>query len=320
VSNGIYDVSVDNTGDDIGTYTVATGANNPTPDENVLYDGAAQEPGTTYLTVVDFTDPQTPVEYTSSSDPTITADAGYTLAHLDNFNPVVTQISPTQVDTTWNVRAATGAPIFNVLQSIQIVGTTVQDSMVKVTTTITNLRQVDSTFAIRYLWDIQVANNDGAQVRTVDPTGSWLTTEQEWYLPTFKEWEATDNPTNPTFSIFGSVINPTGATQPSPLQVTQWTDSFKAPFEYTVTPTKTVTDSAILYYWGPFVTAANGGIASVTAFLFTVSPTVPVTPSTPTSVSTTGTIPMQTTGAPLGLLLVGLAVAVGGALYPRIKN
>lgn len=40
ITNGIYNVYVDDTGEDIGTYSVSTGDNNPQPNENVLYEGA----------------------------------------------------------------------------------------------------------------------------------------------------------------------------------------------------------------------------------------------------------------------------------------
>lgn len=325
VSNGIYDVTVQNTGNDIGTYTVATGANNPNPDQNVLYGGADQEPGTSYLTVRDETnDSDGMIEYTSSSDSSITPSPGYTQKDLDDFNPVVTTVSPTQITTEWNVTNENGAPLFNILQSIMIVGTTIQDSMVQVNTAIENVFTGNRTIGMRYLWDIQIADNDGAQIRTIDPQGTWLNTETEWTSPTFGEWEATDDPTSPTFNIFGSNVNPAQASPPGELMVAEWDDAYDAAYGYTIDPTQVINDSAVLYYY----LSENfepGDVDYATVFLFmkpaepSPTPTPTPTPSENASTVSAKTVPMQTTGSPLGFILVGLATVVGGAIYSR-KN
>nr|WP_319373424.1 hypothetical protein [uncultured Methanobacterium sp.] len=324
VSNGIYNVSVqDNlTEDDVGTWTACTGPNHPYPDQDVLYGGVDQDPYTTYLTVRDITG-QT--DYTSRSGRN--PSAPYTQEDLDDYAVSVTQVSPTQIDTTWVV--GTSSPLFQVLQSIQILGTTYEDSRIQVTTYITNLNQdIARNFAIRYYWDLAVAGNDGSQVRPRDPDGAWQTTEEGWIDPTFKEWEATDDPNNPTFSVYGSVINPTGSTPPELLIAAAYEPSRFNAYDYTPTGQSITSDSAMLYYWDP-ITVQPRGTSSVTAFLFTAPFNAPtnststattVGAASATTTSTGKTIPMQTTGAPIGLLIVGMLVTVAGTVYPRMKK
>ena len=321
-TNGIYTISVqDNlTEDDVGTWTACTGPDHPYPDEDILYEGAAQDPGTTYLTVRDVTDQ---IDYTSQEG--VGDTAPYTQVDLDDFAVSVTQVSPTQIDTFWSV--GTTAPLFGVLQSIKILGTTYEDSRIQITTYITNYAQQTRTFAIRYFWDLTIAGEDGSQVRPRDPDGPWQTTEEGWITPAFKEWEATDDPTNPTFSVYGSVIYPAGSTPPELLIAAEYGESYDTAYDYTPTGLDITEDSAMLYYWDP-ITIQPRGSASVTAFLFTAPFNAPIDSGNGTTTvaaasvtnATGKTIPMQTTGAPIGLIIVGMLVTLAGTLYPRMKN
>ncbi len=313
-TNGIYTVSVqDNlTADDVGTWTANTGPNHPYPDEDVLYGGVDQDTHTTYLTVRDVTG-QT--DYTSRSGTSTTPP--YTQEDLDDYALSVTQVSPTQIDTQWSV--GTQSPIFDVLQSIKIVGTTYQDSLIQVTTHIINRGTEARTFAIRYYWDLAVAGDDGSQVRPREPDAPWQTTEEGWITPAFKEWEATDDPNNPTFSVYGSVTYPSGSTPPGLLIAAEYTASRLNAYEYAPTGLDITEDSAMLYYWDPIIIQPRGS-SSVTAFLFTAPFNAPIDPGNGTPTNTVGaattstgkTIAMQTTGVPiLGLVLAFLSVVCG---------
>ncbi len=323
-TNGIYTVSVqDNlTDEDVGTWTACTGPEHPYPDEDVLYNGVDQEPWSTYLTVRDVNG-QT--DYTSQEG-IGESTPGYTQANLDDYAVSVTQVSPTQIDTFWSVGDET--PLFGVLQSIKILGTTYEDSRIQVTTYITNYGQEVRTFAIRYFWDLAVAGNDGSQIRPRDPDGPWQTTEEGWIDPAFKEWEATDDSTSPTFSVYGSVTYPTGSTPPELLIAANYDASYDEAYDYTPTGLSLTEDSAMLYYWDP-ITIQPRGSSSVTAYLFTAPFNAPINSTgnatttvgaASTTTSTGKTIPMQTTGAPIGLLIVGMLVTVAGTLYPRMKK
>lgn len=247
--------------------------------------------------------------------------APYTQEDLDDYTVSVTQVSPTQIDTFWNV--GDESPIFGVLQSIRILGTTYEDSRIQITTTITNYAQQTRTFAIRYFWDLTIAGMDGSQVRPRDPDGPWQTTEEEWIEPAFKEWEATDDPSNPTFSVYGSVIYPAGSTPPELLIAAEYDASYDEAYDYTPTGLDLTDDSAMLYYWDP-ITILPSGSASVTAFLFNApidSGNATTTVAAASATTATGkTIPMQTTGAPIGLLIFSMLVTLAGTLYPRMKN
>jgi hypothetical protein len=337
VSNGIYNVTVENETSQggIGTYTVCTGVNHPEPNQNVLDGGVEGAPMSTYLTVSDRTHQ---VDYVSSANPLITAESGYTLIHLDTDSPVVQEISPTQIDTSWMIGNVQNGG-FRVLQSIQIVGTTYQDSMVKVNTTITNYWEGLTQYEIRYLWDICVGDHAGAPVRFLDPDQAWQTTEEGWIEPVYGEWQATADTANPTFSVFGSVNNPTGATHPNVIEFVNYDNSFTHAYPYVVDPTSSITDdTAVLYYFGQLgphesgVYLAYGESGSATAYLFAQDPSINNEGSntqngstgsntdTVSAASTENTVPMQTTGIPLGMLMVGVLVTVGGAIYPRVKN
>ncbi len=330
ISNGIFNVSVEDEGQNIGTFTVGTGSNHTNPGQSVLYDGSSPHPGAGFLTVRDETEGfMGRIEYTSLQDRT--PSTGYTQRNLDDFNPTVTKTNDTQVNTEWRVYHAINgnSTEFTILQSISIIGNDIHDSMVEVSTKITNLDNIMRKFSIRYFWDIQVAGVDSALVRTVNTTGSWLTKETSWISPTFDAWEATDNDNVPTFSFFGSNFLPVLA-PPDVLALANY-DSSTTAFTYSVDPTKNAGDSVILYYWNG-LTIEPRGEETVMAYLLSSRPTWPdfdpdptptpdpeSSPSNATKVSA-GTVPMKATGTPVGLLLVGMVIAVGGAIYSRRNN
>lgn len=319
ITNGIYNVYVDDTGEDIGTYSVSTGDNNPQPNENVLYEGADAQ--TSYLTVRDSTNPQNIIDYTSKNfNPNPPGQQ-----NLDDYNPVVTQMSPTMVNVTWNVDSGIR---FNLTQIISLTGTTVDDSRVNVFTFIRNLDQVSGVYSIRYLWDVEISDNDGPEIATQSPDGPWLTNEQTWTAPTFNSWKATDNPTDPTLTLWGSVVSG----QPSRLMFADYSDSSDAPFDYTTNPAQQIADpydnydSAILYYWDSMIIPSGGAMVR-SAYLYVSSSTNPVIPNGTTTNNTTalaatsaGTIAMQPTGTPLWFLIWGLLVVMGGTLFPYRKK
>ena len=126
ISNNILKVSIENESESegIGVFTVATDEGHPNPEEDVLYDGAYEDPWSSFSTVrVE----DTLKEYVTSSaykEPSI----GYTVENLDDYSPVVTKLSDIRATTSW-----TTAENLLVTLLLDIRGTNVANTMVQVT-------------------------------------------------------------------------------------------------------------------------------------------------------------------------------------------
>ena len=278
VTNGIYTLSVEDNplSSGVGTYTISTGVTHPNPNQDIFYDGAMQMPWSTYLTVRVY---DTATEYVSTNAAPLPS-AGYTVVALDTCSPLVTAID-TSVTTAWTTPENLG-----IEQLTAIHGTTLSDSMIEVTTTVTNQDSIPQSVGIRYEWDIMIDGNDGSWFAERIPDGPWLDTEAEWVLPAFERYETTDNPGAPLFSIFGTVTGPAvlSPTSPDLLQFANWREIYARAFDYTlVGHTIGDDDSAVGYYWGNNdankITLVPGESVSVTTYLFAVPP-VNTPPST----------------------------------------
>lgn len=282
VDNGIYYVSVQDVAGrwGEGTYTIATGSGHPVPNRNVLYGGADHDPGSTYLTVRVYDAGREYVSTTGGPAPS----AGYIVTALDGCSPATTGAG-NEVHTTWTTDEG-----LLICQAIAVAGTTPDDSMVRVTTTVTNNDAVTHRVGIRYLWDLMIDEEDGswfAERYHSYHTSDWIETECEWASPTFRRYNATNDPNSSIFTIVGTSrgigkLSPE-PTAPDLLQFAAWGSSgdgvFDHAFDYTPTGQTLAgagADSAIAYYWGN--TEANamelapGGSVSVTQYLQAIPP------------------------------------------------
>jgi PKD repeat protein len=291
VTNGIFTLSVDDTGTGIGTYTVGTGASHPNPNQNVLFAGASHNPATTYLTVRVYHAAAAGTEYVSTySSPT--PSPGFVLDKLDNYVTSVSQTGPTEVTTVWTLQQPDWLLI---TQVTAIEGTTLADSRVRVTTTVTNLYygEVDYNVGIRYEWDLEMDGADDAQIKEVNPDSAWTDTEIAYAPPAFQKFATTNAPTAPMFTVFGTVNGPTSLTPPPTppdrFVYAYWSGAWGNAFDYTPVPMSGM-DSAVLYYWGD--TLANaidlspegvGESASVTQYIMPCPPPEANFTATPTS-------------------------------------
>lgn len=304
IDNGIYCVSVqDVTGRyGEGTYTIATSARHPVPDTNVFYGGVDQNPGSTYLTVRVY---NTSKEYVSTTSGPIQSP-GYTLVALDTCSPVTTQ-NDNSVYTTW---ATQEGLLIN--QTIAVEGTTLEDSMVRVTTSITNNNADARRVGIRYVWDMMMDDEDGSWFAERLPDEDWIDTECEWVSPTFRRYAATNDPNRSIFIVWGNLtgfaLTPPPTT-PDLLQFAEWEGVFDHAFDYTPTGQTLAgpgADSAIAYYWGHdganAITIESGESVSVTQYLH-------VTPPPPRDVPAL---------IPIGIAaLAGLLVFIGAGVIVR---
>ncbi len=270
VTNGIYDLSVEDIGPNIGTYTVGTGASHPNPGQDILYGGAAHSPGTSWLTVrVYDTLTEYAVESGTSSSP------GYMLMPLDWFAQPVIQTGPTEVTAMW-----WGMPEqLEITQVTAVEGTTLADSRVRVTTTVTNWDFDPHLVGIRYLWDLKMDGADDAWFAERNPDGAWTETEIAYQPPTFESFETINDPASPLFSIYGTATGPAvftpAPTPPDRLVYASWGGASGFAFDYTPVPL-TGMDSAVLYYWGKapneIFLEPMGGSVSVTTYLYAIPP------------------------------------------------
>jgi len=252
ISNGILEVIIESSLnlDGVGTYTIRTGPNHPNPDQNVFYYGTIADPWSTYNTIhVN----DTRRDYVSTAY-FPTPDAGFTLVNLDSLKPAIT-FTPTKVTITWHTLED-----LSIVQEIEIAGTTVSDTEVRVTTRVTNLDTVAHQVGIRYEWDIMVDGWDGSWIRTwtSGTPGSWIDNETEWVPPTYEYWETTNYPLNPLFYIYGSISLPAGSTPPDKAIFAHWGSSYVQAYSYTpigqviggtVPSAGGQYDSTMLYYW-----------------------------------------------------------------------
>ena len=269
ISNNILAIAIQDALNDsgIGVFTASTDSGHPNPDQNVLFGGAAMNPWSSFTTIrVE----DTKKEYvTNSPFYPKSPSTGYTVAYLDNYNPVVTQLSATSAQITWKT-----AENLQITMLISIHGTTLADTAVEVTVTVKNTDTVAHSVALRHEWDLMIDGNDNSWIRAWNnPTTaqSWTNTETDWTAPNFQFWETTNDPTNPIFSIYGSVSLP--ATSPAPtvpdrLVYASWPSSYGT--AYTYTPTSQIGDDSTMLYYYNAVNVNPGAQISRTAYMTTV--------------------------------------------------
>jgi len=261
ISNGIYDVSVEDVIglNGLGTYTVSTGTGHPQPYEDVLFGGVAQDPWSTYLTIRSY---DTSTEYVSTSS-SPTPSAGYNVVNLDTVSATgFSSPTPTSAVAWWDLNTLADPDDLYIEQVIEVVGTTLADSRVRVSTEVTNTGADPVDIGIRYEWDIMIDGEDGSWFRETNPDKPWIDIEDEWISPAFERFETTNDPASPVFSIFGGVTGPTTltppATPPDLLQFAAWgwnPSPGLFDFAFDFTPTARIIagpelDSAVAYYWG----------------------------------------------------------------------
>jgi hypothetical protein len=344
-SNGIYDLFVDHEGTDIGTYTAGTGSSHPVTinlgsRQNVLYGGAAGSAGTSYTTIRSYTSNTDYVQRGASSS--------FTVVELSPFATSTVELGGSGFQTTYVLPGpgAAGQPStpdqLEITQTWRVNGSTLNDSVIELTTTVQNTGSSDVAIGIRYEWDIQMSCDDGPTFTPVDaagnPIGSTLTTEETFASPTFPAYRIEDNDCvgSPLFAVFGTAGASGLTPPPSPpelLMYTAWPSASSSAFDYTTDPTNSSpdSDSAVLYFYGATPNTAivlgSGESVTVTAELFAgqagepppvfATPTPTPTP-TPTVVVPTDTpAPATDTPTPEPTATVGALPSTGAGTDDR---
>lgn len=309
ISNGILDVAVQNSSS-IGTFTIGTGPNHPQPELRVLF--GHPYPATTYTTIK-VVDNHT--EYvTAESGPS--ASSGYTLESLDK-NVLNVIAEETKITVSWITPEH-----LSISQVIEIGGTGISDTLVRVSLYVTNGDTVTHVVGVRYEWDIMIHDRDGSYLRPwTDPytPQTWLDRENNWTSPTFQFWEATNNASDPLFSIYGSVTSPTATPQPTKpdrLALAVWGSSYLHAYDYNTTSQPVAgysgTDSAVLYYWDP-ISLSPGASREVTAYITTFKEAIE------TGGSSTVWVPAAEGALVAGAITVGITSGVS-AVASAVTN
>jgi hypothetical protein len=264
----------------VGLYMATTGPDHDAGEgQNILF---GTVPSTTFNTIHSFT---TGADYLQRSG-AVTPTNVFT---LDRFG-VVTPIGTTGFRTTYTLPGPpTTLDRLTIVSEVTVQGETAEDSAVDVKTIVTNDGDAPVAIGIRYLWDFQIAEDDGPTFQAVNPDSSVaLTREHKFLAPAFESYRIEDNDegaASPTFVVYGSVSGPPALTPtpPDQLQYVCWPTAKKTPFVYTGTTEPSVCgddngeeDSAVLYYFGPdaerAITIPPGGSHTVSASLFATKP------------------------------------------------
>jgi hypothetical protein len=279
-SNAFYNVyvqEVNSAGSAIGQYTISTGAEHPSgAGLDVLFGNGT--PGTSFNTIRSYS---TGTDYTQR----LLGTGGF----LGTYG-VVTPLGTTGLRTTYTLPGPPTTPDrLTIVQDIKVNGTTFENSSVEITTTLVNDGGVTVGLGVRFLWDLQIGQDDGPTFQQFSPSGPVRFTETDFLAPQFVAFRIEDNdgnPTSPTFNVFGTVTGPSNIipapTTPTRLVYAAWARVTTTPFDFDVNPTLSVgvaggiNDSAVLYYFGH--NAANaiiippGGSAKVSASVLLAPP------------------------------------------------
>lgn len=238
VTNGILRITIDDSTSSSGfaEFDVSTGPSHPHPNETVLYPY-----GTSFITLRDV---GATTMWTNSSDPTAAGLGGYVLKNL-NTDVAVSRAFATLGGNGF--RATWTLPNFTIIQDVVIVGTSLTDTRVDQAVTITNTSGAPRQYGLRYMWDWEIADNDGSFFRTRNPDGAFSGNTAQFNAPSFQYYEEVDSIATPTFSIFGSVLN--SSPTPEVVRYSAWPESDDSAWDY-VDPVSAASDSSVSYYWG----------------------------------------------------------------------
>ncbi len=287
----------------VGLYSVRTGPAHPitlstafrNQQQDLLAGAKNSQTGTSYTTIRSY---NTQTDYVQTD---LARSTDFNVVWLDslflNDDSLVTDfiepIGTTGLRVTYNLpglpRTNNTAVIRDTLQIIQTIdvhGGNFNDSWVEITTEVKNLGTQSARIGVRYLWDLNVAGDDGPVVlqKCGDPFGPNETAFMRTDF-TFGVASANDSigATPPAYEVYSSVLTPANLERapflPERLQQVFWPFAFFEAFEYDVREEVNVTsgdltggDVALQYFWGdglnPPITLWPGETFQATQVLF----------------------------------------------------
>jgi len=291
VTNGILTVSISDAGGNIGQFTVTTGDSHPNPSQTVFY-----PIGTSNITLRDV---GAAVMWSNDGSAPAAGLAGYTATTMNTQPAAVTPIGTNGFRTTYTL------PNFTVVQDVVIDGTTLADTNVRHTISVTNNSAASRQYGVRNMWDWQIADNDASYFRQRSPDTAFTDVFSTFVAPAFTHYEMVDDLTTPAFSVFGTVHGGSLSPQPTPpdqLRYSSWSAAINSAWDFD--NTGSAIDSAVFYYWGfdTPLTLAPGATGTHTQYVATVLGAVGGAASGSTSIPTLTEWGLMT----MSLLLAGL--------------
>jgi len=298
-SNKIYDIVLeDRLGNGVGLFSLRTGRNHPInanfggAPQDLLGGGGKGETGTSYISIRSYS---SNTDYVQSDF--IKNDLDFKTAWLDSlllindsFNAVQPLLNAAQdtvgFEVTYTlVDTSQMADRMRITARLELHGATFADSWVEVTIKVVNTGGRELEIGIRYLLDLKVGEDDGAELIASTRNTSFGNTEKELKPLNFAYLrgaanERIKNIEPPAYHIYSSVITPDNLLRalqpplpkpPALLQQVFWPLAFLKPFNYQVDSTLTITqddttstnpvnrtggDNAILYFWGETIEKA----------------------------------------------------------------
>jgi hypothetical protein len=294
-TNGILTVSMNST---TGQFTITTGASHPQANQQVLF-----PIGTSYITLRDVTASEV---WTNDGAPSGNIGAGFT-SHSMNSAPA----SSATTNISGGFRTTYTLPNWVVVQDVVIVGSTLSDTSVRQTVTVTNTSGVPRQYGVRYMWDWDIAGHDDSVFRTRNPDGSFTSTFVAFQPPAFQAFEE-QAPSGALFSIFGTVQGGSLSPAPTPpdrLGYVSWSDSVGSPWDFPISGSND--DSATIHYWGftAPLTLAAGASNSFVEYISTVASAVGIGPSVTLAVPTMNE-----------WMLIAMALLIAGAAMYGLRR
>ena len=258
-TNGILVLEIENANtNDLGVWSVSTGASHPNPGQRVIY-----PVGTSYTT---FRDATALIMYGNVGG-VAPGLAGYTYQNMSTApgSGIVTNLA-NGYRTVWTI------PSWTITQDVVINGTTLSDTNVQQSVTVTNTSGAPRQYGLRFMWDWEIAGNDASFFRTRTPDGAFTSTFTTFPSPAFQLFEEVNNIATPLFSVFGTVTGGPlvpAPTTPEQLRYSAWTAAVSNAWDFVNTGGGS--DSATEHYWGfnAPLTLAAGASATYTQYLTT---------------------------------------------------
>jgi len=308
--NGIYTIFVHAADQPAaGTITLATGPRNPFGRGlSLLFGGDRGPAGTTFASVRLYHQGAVPpADYTEGVHD---SGASFEVGSFDDRGvTTVARLGPAGVRITHTVE---GSDAFALTESVDVLGTTFENSAVAIKLTLTNQSTAPADFGLRSLLDLAVAGDDGPTLR-LDGAGGPVTTAGDLSSPPTDRYVYADNDTDPAplpvFAVSGDAVPP-----PARLQFACRPEATRFPFAYEIhapvdvaSPSKQCSptgggDSALLSYWGADATRP---IALAPGASFTATQTLRIVPVRPIPTVLTAD-PAVVTLRPLGVTVARL--------------
>ncbi len=330
--NIFYRVAIEDIlGNGVGLYTVRTGSRHPitlalgkpqdllaggtrgpidSSNVSTIRNTPIGRPGTSYTTIRSYT---TRTDYVQTEFVRPDHANGFERVWLDstfiNNEDVVSQAQYlTKLDTTGymityrvpGLSDRKSAPDSMIIrQIIKVHGTDFNDSWVEISTTVVNLDREAIEIGIRYLWDLNIGNDDGPELFEQAFSEFLGETERSINWVNFGYLRVVGINPNPVgtsrdsldyidYNVYCSALTPTNLKrvplQPTRIQQVGWLNAFFKPFSYEVNPNAKVTvndgstfglpggDSAVQFFWGEAldnaITIPTGDSVQVTQALF----------------------------------------------------